>query len=210
MLLGELVLEDVPGLLEGAVLDADPVVLEDPDIALFNFTAQLESRQCVAAETPVELDASGDVLGDELVWAPAAKMPDAISNAAPRSLIEMSMSSLGNPPIVREDARDNVRAARHRDPLYEDLTRPPKDGGTLDLTFIWAISDQNALLLPPFPKIKAAGRHKLCSPPVYGSDERYRTSNAHFMGPTQSGHPWTRSITFAQGCLVRRRAEMLC
>jgi len=184
MLLGELVLEDVPGLLEGAVVDADPVVLEDPDIALFNFTAPLESRQCVAAETPDVLDAPGDAPGGGLVWAPAAKMPDAINNAAPRSLSDMSMSSLGNPPIVQNDW-DNVRAARLCDPLYEDLTRPPKDGGTLDLTFIWAISDQNALLLPPFPKIKAAGRHKLCSSPVYGSDERYRTSNAHFMGPTQ-------------------------
>jgi hypothetical protein len=67
MLLGELVLEDVPGLLEGAVLDADPVVLEDPDIALFNFTVPLESRQCVAAETPVAPDAPGAVLGGELV-----------------------------------------------------------------------------------------------------------------------------------------------
>ena len=45
MLDGELVLELVPGLLDGAVLAADPVVLLEPDIALFNFTAPLESRQ---------------------------------------------------------------------------------------------------------------------------------------------------------------------
>jgi hypothetical protein len=93
MPLGELVLELVPGLLEGAVLDADPVVLEDPDIALFSLTAPLESRQCVAAETPVVLDAPGAAAGGGLVWAPAAKIPPAMNSAAPRSLIDMSLSS---------------------------------------------------------------------------------------------------------------------
>ena len=86
-------LELVPGLLEGAVLDADPVVLEDPDIALFSLTAPLESRQCVAAETPVVLDAPGAAAGGGLVWAPAAKIPPAMKSAAPRSLIDMSLSS---------------------------------------------------------------------------------------------------------------------
>jgi hypothetical protein len=41
----EFVLELVPGLLEGAVLAADPVVLLEPDMALFNFTAPLASLQ---------------------------------------------------------------------------------------------------------------------------------------------------------------------
>jgi len=43
---GELVLELVPGLLDGAVLADDPVVLlPELDAALFSFTAPLESRQ---------------------------------------------------------------------------------------------------------------------------------------------------------------------
>jgi hypothetical protein len=64
MLDGELVLELVPGLLDGAVLAADPVVLLDPDIALFSFTVPLESRQWVAAETPEGLgEALGAVVG---------------------------------------------------------------------------------------------------------------------------------------------------
>jgi hypothetical protein len=70
MLDGELTLELVPGLLEGAVLAADPVVLLDPDAALFNFTAPLESLQCVAAETPDGLGETPGVLvegGEELV-----------------------------------------------------------------------------------------------------------------------------------------------
>ena len=48
----------------------DPVVLEEPDIALFSFTAPLESRQWVAAETPDGLvEAPGEVVdgGGELV-----------------------------------------------------------------------------------------------------------------------------------------------
>ncbi|HEY7229295.1 MAG TPA: hypothetical protein VH558_02885 [Pseudolabrys sp.] len=67
---GELTLELVPGLLDGFVLAAAPVVLlEEPDIALFNFTAPLESLQWVAAETPDGLgEAPGVVLaGGELV-----------------------------------------------------------------------------------------------------------------------------------------------
>ena len=45
MLEGEFTLELVPGLLEGVVLADDPVVLLGPDIALFNFTVPLASRQ---------------------------------------------------------------------------------------------------------------------------------------------------------------------
>jgi hypothetical protein len=66
----EFVLELVPGLLEGAVLAADPVVLLEPDMALFNFTAPLESLQCVAADTPDGLgDAPGALVdgGEEVV-----------------------------------------------------------------------------------------------------------------------------------------------
>jgi len=44
------VLELVPGLLDGVVLADDPVVLLGPDIALFNFTVPLASRQWVAAD----------------------------------------------------------------------------------------------------------------------------------------------------------------
>jgi hypothetical protein len=62
MLAVELTLELVPGLLDGAVFDAAPVVLEEPDIALFNFTAPVESRQWVAAETPGLVAAPGLVV----------------------------------------------------------------------------------------------------------------------------------------------------
>jgi hypothetical protein len=64
---GEFTLEFVLGLLDGVLVDADPVVLEEPDIAPFNFTAPLESRQCVAAETLVEPEAPGLALGGGLV-----------------------------------------------------------------------------------------------------------------------------------------------
>ena len=68
MLEGELVLELVPGLLDGVVLADDPVVLLEPDIALFNFTVPLASRQWVAAETSDGLGAPGvAVAGGELV-----------------------------------------------------------------------------------------------------------------------------------------------
>jgi hypothetical protein len=69
MLDGEFTLELVPGLLEGLVLAADPVVLLEPDIALFNFTVPLESRQWVAAETPDVPDAPGGLAagGGEVV-----------------------------------------------------------------------------------------------------------------------------------------------
>jgi hypothetical protein len=64
----ELMLELVPGLLDGVVLAADPVVLLEPDIALFCFTVPLASRQCVAADTAGEPDAPGAVaFGGELV-----------------------------------------------------------------------------------------------------------------------------------------------
>lgn len=66
---------------------ADPVVLllplADPDIALFNFTCPLESRQWVAAETPEE--APGLDAGGEVVWAPAANTPAVRKRAAVRS-----------------------------------------------------------------------------------------------------------------------------
>jgi len=52
MLEVELVLELVPGLLDGVVLADEPVVLLEPDIALLSFTLPLESLQWVAAETP--------------------------------------------------------------------------------------------------------------------------------------------------------------
>jgi hypothetical protein len=49
------------------VFDAAPVVLADPDIALFSFIKPLESRQCVAAETLGEPAAPGLELGGEVV-----------------------------------------------------------------------------------------------------------------------------------------------
>lgn len=87
-------LELVPGLLDGLVLADDPVVLPEPDIALFSFTAPLESRQWVAAETPDGLgEAPGVVLdGGELVCAPATRIPDARTNAAPNSLFDIAFS----------------------------------------------------------------------------------------------------------------------
>src|SRR5262249_36514480 len=97
----EFVLELVPGLLEGAVLAADPVVLLEPDMALFNFTAPLESLQCVAADTPDGLgDAPGALVdgraegvgGGELVWAPAARTEDSSTTAAANSLFDMIYS----------------------------------------------------------------------------------------------------------------------
>ena len=91
----EFVLELVPGLLDGAVLSADPVVLPEPDIALFNFTAPLESRQWVAAETPDGLgEAPGAVVegGGELVWALATSTLDARNSAVPKSLFDMIFS----------------------------------------------------------------------------------------------------------------------
>jgi hypothetical protein len=45
------------------VFEAAPVVLEEPDIALFNLAAPLESRQCVAGETLVVLEAPGAEVG---------------------------------------------------------------------------------------------------------------------------------------------------
>jgi hypothetical protein len=92
----EFVLELVPGLLDGAVLADDPVVLLDPDIALFNFTAPLASLQWVAADTPDGLVAEGLVVGGlvvdggELVCAPATRIPDARNNAAPNSLFDIA------------------------------------------------------------------------------------------------------------------------
>jgi hypothetical protein len=78
------------------VLADDPVVLlEEPDIALFNFTAPLESRQWVAAETPDGPgEAPGVVVdgGGELVWAPATRTLDVKSSAAPKSLFDMTIS----------------------------------------------------------------------------------------------------------------------
>ena len=91
MLEVEFVLELVPGLLDGAVLADDPVVLLDPDIALFNFTAPLASLQWVAADTPDGLVAGGLVVeGGELVCAPATRIPDARNNAAPNSLFDIA------------------------------------------------------------------------------------------------------------------------
>jgi hypothetical protein len=88
---GEFVLELVPGLLDGGVLADDPVVLLEPDIALFNFTAPLASLQWVAADTPDGLVAEGLVVdGGELVWAPATRIPDARNNAAPNSLFDIA------------------------------------------------------------------------------------------------------------------------
>lgn len=58
-----MVLELVPGLLDGVVFVAAPVVLAEPDIALFSFTSPLASRQCVAGETLVVLEAPGVALG---------------------------------------------------------------------------------------------------------------------------------------------------
>lgn len=91
MLDGEFVLELVPGLLDGVVLADEPVVLPEPDMALFNFTAPLASLQWVAADTPDGLAAEGLVVdGGELVCAPATRMPDARNNAAPNSLFDIA------------------------------------------------------------------------------------------------------------------------
>jgi len=101
MLDGELTLELVPGLLEGAVLAADPVVLLEPDMALFSFTVPLESLQCVAADTPdglgdapgVLVDGGDEVVGGgELVWAPATTTVDSSTSAAPNSLFDITNS----------------------------------------------------------------------------------------------------------------------
>jgi len=110
MLDGELVLELVPGLLDGAVLAADPVVLLEPDIALFNFTAPLESRQWVAAETPDGLgDAPGVVVegGGELVWALATSTLDARNIAVPRSFFDMNILLRLPSRILRKHSRSS-------------------------------------------------------------------------------------------------------
>jgi hypothetical protein len=89
-----LVLELVPGLLDGVVVADDPVVLL-PDAALLSFTAPLESRQWVAAETPDGLgEALGAVVegGGELVWALATSTLDARNSAVPKSLLDMTFS----------------------------------------------------------------------------------------------------------------------
>ena len=69
MLEGELTLELVPGLLVLPVLAAEPVVLLEPDIALFSLMAPLASLQCVAADTLGDGVALGVVVagGGELV-----------------------------------------------------------------------------------------------------------------------------------------------
>ena len=88
-------LELVPGLLDGAVLADDPVVLlPEPDAALFSFTAPLESRQWVAAETPDGLgEAPGAVVGGgEVVCALATITVDARNSAVPKSLFDMTFS----------------------------------------------------------------------------------------------------------------------
>ena len=95
MLAGEFVLELVPGLLDGVVLAADPVVPAEPAFALFSCTAPLASLQCVAADTPDGLAAEGlEGLvvdgGGELVCAPATRIPDARNNAAPNSLFDIT------------------------------------------------------------------------------------------------------------------------
>ena len=88
---GEFVLELVPGLLDGVVLADDPVVLLEPDIALFNFTAPLASLQWVAADTPDGLVAEGLIVdGGELVCAPATRIPDARINVVPNSLFDIA------------------------------------------------------------------------------------------------------------------------
>jgi len=106
-----LVLELVPGLLDGAVLADDPVVLlPELDAALFSFTTPLESRQWVAAETPDGLgEAPGVVFegGGELVWALATRTLDARNSAVPKSLFDMTFS-LG----CRRASRANIVAHR--------------------------------------------------------------------------------------------------
>jgi hypothetical protein len=57
------VLELVPGLLDGTLVVAEPVVVEGA-AALFSFTCPLVSRQCVAADTPDGSEAAG---GGEVV-----------------------------------------------------------------------------------------------------------------------------------------------
>jgi len=112
MLDGEFVLELVPGLLDGAVLAADPVVLLEPDIALFNFTAPLESLQWVAADTPDGLVAEGLVVGGgELVCAPATRIPDARNNAAPNSLFDIAFLLEGRRDACGDRSKIVDRAA---------------------------------------------------------------------------------------------------
>jgi hypothetical protein len=88
---GEFTLELVPGLLVLPLFAAEPVVLLEPDIALFIFTAPLASLQWVAAETPDGAAAPGVVVagGGELVWAPATRTLDTRTSAAPRSFFDM-------------------------------------------------------------------------------------------------------------------------
>ena len=59
----EFTLELAAGLPNDGVFEAAPVVLEEPDIALFNLAAPLESRQWVAGETLVVLEAPGVEVG---------------------------------------------------------------------------------------------------------------------------------------------------
>ena len=59
----DVVLELVPGLLDGTLVVAEPVVVEGA-AALFSFTCPLVSRQCVAADTPDGSEAAG---GGEVV-----------------------------------------------------------------------------------------------------------------------------------------------
>ena len=106
---GEFVLELVPGLLDGVVLADDPVVLLEPDIALFNFTAPLASLQWVAADTPDGLVAEGLVVdGGELVWAPATRIPDARNNAAPNSLFDIAFLLGWSSRHLREQAEQLI------------------------------------------------------------------------------------------------------
>ena len=59
----EFTLELAAGLPNDGVFEAAPVVLEEPDIALFGTAAPLESRQWVAGETLVVLEAPGVEVG---------------------------------------------------------------------------------------------------------------------------------------------------
>jgi hypothetical protein len=108
---GLLVLELVPGLLDGAVFDAAPVVLPEPVLALFSCTLPLASRQCVAAEMVDEGDAPGLVVagGGDVVCAPAVKISAALTMAAPiKSRVIFTISSLRSCFVVE------VRVAHSR------------------------------------------------------------------------------------------------
>jgi hypothetical protein len=89
-----LTLELVPGLPDGIVFAADPVVLGAPVAPTFNLTIPFASRQWVASEMVGAGEVPGTGAGWTLVCALAANTPAAINIVAPRTLVSMAAPSL--------------------------------------------------------------------------------------------------------------------